>query len=412
MLLPIMQPILNPIMRAITEYRGGGFSPLSLSPVVWYDPSDMSTLFQDALGVTQVTAAGQTVGLMLDKSQGLVLGPEVARQTLESGWDNADPRWTYSANSVSWAGGGGANSNASKVFLDSSYRDKFVEVTWTISGWSGTGDGGLSNGNISSLPGGAIGEITTTRIGNGTYTVRGYWRGSGNADRWLGLLGRGSHSYTLTIDSVRELPGNHASQATSTKRPLLQSDGTHWWLKGDGIDDFMQTGNIDLTGTDKLSVFAGVMRNSADAFRELINFAGDPNTIAGSFDLALPLGTGVNQSSRVFMRGTSASGGNSFPASALSAPSVLSATYNLAGSTYPTLSTLRSNSIAQTGAALGLASLGGSFANAPLWLFSRGGTGIYGTANLYPLIIVPRLTTTEETEATEKWVAERTGVTL
>lgn len=35
---------------------------------VWYDPSDLSTLFQDSAGTTPVTADGQPVGLMLDKS--------------------------------------------------------------------------------------------------------------------------------------------------------------------------------------------------------------------------------------------------------------------------------------------------------------------------------------------------------
>ena len=34
----------------------------------WYDPSDMSTLFQDDAGATPVTAADQTVGRMSDKS--------------------------------------------------------------------------------------------------------------------------------------------------------------------------------------------------------------------------------------------------------------------------------------------------------------------------------------------------------
>jgi hypothetical protein len=34
----------------------------------WYDPSDISTLFQDSAGTTPVTTAGQPVGLMLDKS--------------------------------------------------------------------------------------------------------------------------------------------------------------------------------------------------------------------------------------------------------------------------------------------------------------------------------------------------------
>ena len=35
---------------------------------VWYDPSDISTLFQDAAGTTPVTAYGQPVGRILDKS--------------------------------------------------------------------------------------------------------------------------------------------------------------------------------------------------------------------------------------------------------------------------------------------------------------------------------------------------------
>lgn len=51
---------------------GTKFSPISLfassEPGVWYDPSDLTTLFQDSAGTTPVTAAGQPVGLMLDKS--------------------------------------------------------------------------------------------------------------------------------------------------------------------------------------------------------------------------------------------------------------------------------------------------------------------------------------------------------
>jgi hypothetical protein len=47
-------------------------SPLALFAAgeqgVWYDPSDLSTLFQDSAGTTPVTAAGQPVGRMLDKS--------------------------------------------------------------------------------------------------------------------------------------------------------------------------------------------------------------------------------------------------------------------------------------------------------------------------------------------------------
>lgn len=47
-------------------------SPASLfangEPGVWYDPSDLTTLFQDSVGTTPITTPGQTVGMMLDKS--------------------------------------------------------------------------------------------------------------------------------------------------------------------------------------------------------------------------------------------------------------------------------------------------------------------------------------------------------
>jgi len=52
--------------------RSGGFSIADLfassEQGAWYDPSDLSTLFQDSAGTTPVTTAGQPVGLMLDNS--------------------------------------------------------------------------------------------------------------------------------------------------------------------------------------------------------------------------------------------------------------------------------------------------------------------------------------------------------
>lgn len=48
------------------------FSPLTLFAAgeqgAWYDPSDLSSLFQDSAGTTPVTAIGQPVGKMNDKS--------------------------------------------------------------------------------------------------------------------------------------------------------------------------------------------------------------------------------------------------------------------------------------------------------------------------------------------------------
>lgn len=51
---------------------GEGFTPFVLfsggESGAWFDPSDISTLYQDAAGTTPVTSTGQAVALMLDKS--------------------------------------------------------------------------------------------------------------------------------------------------------------------------------------------------------------------------------------------------------------------------------------------------------------------------------------------------------
>lgn len=47
----------------------GGFTPRAIAGLLgWYDPSDLSTLYQDSAMTTPVTADGQPVGAMLDKS--------------------------------------------------------------------------------------------------------------------------------------------------------------------------------------------------------------------------------------------------------------------------------------------------------------------------------------------------------
>ena len=48
--------------------RRAAFSPLSLSPVLWLNFSDISTLFTDSAGTIPVTADGDVIGYAADKS--------------------------------------------------------------------------------------------------------------------------------------------------------------------------------------------------------------------------------------------------------------------------------------------------------------------------------------------------------
>jgi hypothetical protein len=66
-----MQAIHRPVFRDVMQ----DVFPFSVErifsngePGVWYDVSDLSTLFQDRAGTIPVTAIGQTVGRILDKS--------------------------------------------------------------------------------------------------------------------------------------------------------------------------------------------------------------------------------------------------------------------------------------------------------------------------------------------------------
>jgi hypothetical protein len=72
--------------------QGSSFSPASLfasgEKGAWYDPSDITTLFQDAAGTIPVTASGQPVGRILDKSGN---GAHATQST-----DSARPTYTVS----------------------------------------------------------------------------------------------------------------------------------------------------------------------------------------------------------------------------------------------------------------------------------------------------------------------------
>ena len=66
--------VFGPVPRSAigSVFGGGAYSPRSLFRAgevgAWYDPSDLSTLYQDTAGTTPVTGPGQTVGLIRDKS--------------------------------------------------------------------------------------------------------------------------------------------------------------------------------------------------------------------------------------------------------------------------------------------------------------------------------------------------------
>ena len=192
---------------------GGGspFSPLSLfsggAPGAWYDPSDLTTLFTDSAGTTPVTAVEQPVGLMLDKSQGLVLGPEVAVNgdfATDTAWTKTTG-WTISGGSANFSGSNDRQLTQSTLVSGKNY---FYTVTAT----------NVSGGKFCVWDSGTA-AFKFFEGWTGTQTFTGIIRSSTNTLAIYASTG----SFSIDNISVKELPGNHAFQATSASRPVLSS---------------------------------------------------------------------------------------------------------------------------------------------------------------------------------------------
>jgi hypothetical protein len=178
----------------------GQFSPASLFAAgeqgVWYDPSDFTTMFQDSAGTTPVTAVEQPVGLLLDKSKGLVLGAEIFSSFTSTGL------WTVSGSTYSISSA--ASSTDLRVDFIGTVGKRYV-ISFTASGVSGS---------VIFYP------LNTSppSIVNGTNVTREL----SNAGFFIIRATTGA-SATVSNISVKELPGNHASQSTSASRPVLSA---------------------------------------------------------------------------------------------------------------------------------------------------------------------------------------------
>lgn len=200
------------------------FSPLDLfasgEQGAWYDPSDLSTM---SAGTTPVTADGQPVGLILDKSKGLVLGPEL----VTNGGFDTDTSWSKGAGTT--ISGGTLNINSASwtsTTQNGSYvAGKTYKITISIS---------FTSGNVLLW----INEGLNVDIGiSGTFTIHLVAGATG------GRFNIGTSAANCTIDniSIKELPGNHASQDTAAKRPLYKTSGLAKYNDYDVVDDVLNT---------------------------------------------------------------------------------------------------------------------------------------------------------------------------
>jgi len=398
----------------VTVYAGGAqppaFNPIDLFAAgeqgAWYDPSDFSTMFQDSAGTTPVTADGQPVGLILDKSRGLALGLELVTN---GDFNNGTTGWVAESGAVLTTDSGGIRvtngaaqpSGATQEFATVAGRTYKASVNLLGYG-GGASDGQLRVGTFSNDF--SLGYVSSSAIA----PIVLYFTATGTITH-VSVVGRtttiGAYGIYDSV-SVKELAGNHATQATAASRPILRQDANFkYYLEFDGVDDSLSTAAIDFTSTYKMSMFSGVYNNndSVGTVLQLSSVESDP----GSLFLRAPghaastYGFAATGSVAQLSILTPAS----YPSPALS---VLYAGYDL----FPDNGVIsyKVNSSAET--TVNTVTTGTSvFANRPLYIGSRS-SSIFLNGRIYSLIVRGALSTTQEITDTEQWVAEKTGVTL
>lgn len=189
----------------------------------FYDPNDLSTMFQDAAGAIPVTHAGQPVGLMLDKSKGLMLGNEL----IVNGDFNTDTSWVKNLGVTISSGSVNINTTATSYAIAQSPSlpaGKLYKVTYTVSSYV--------SGGIRCIVGGMAGVVNNTV---GTFTE--YVASSGSST--IQLATAGGFIGSVSNFSVKEIMGDHARQTTSAARPILRDAPRR--IDFDTVDDKLIT---------------------------------------------------------------------------------------------------------------------------------------------------------------------------
>jgi hypothetical protein len=215
--------VLRPLIRALGEGCGGGFSPAMLFTAGeqggWWDPSDLSTMYQDSAGTTPVTAVGQPVGMILDKRLGAVRGAELVPSTAFT----STAGWVTTACTVAIVGGElELTATATGIcFADFAFPGVVAGDSLELNVNARNAQAGTSS-FAALVQGSATYGNTATSTGDTAIRAIRVAAAGGNATLRVRLDATviGQKAY-FRGGSAKPLPGNHRTQSTAASRPTL-----------------------------------------------------------------------------------------------------------------------------------------------------------------------------------------------
>lgn len=184
-----------------------------------YDPNDLTTMFQDAAGTVPVTGVGQPLGLVLDKSKGLVLGAELWNDSVVAPTGGSS-KISHGVYRIYSSDGAYSAINISGVLTVGA----LYKLTFNIDSITLLGTGITNEGNPASIFN-SLGKKTVYFFA--TAAAMSLKRAGGACDIQISNV------------SVKPVAGNHAYQTTSAARPILRDAPRR--IDFDAVDDKLIT---------------------------------------------------------------------------------------------------------------------------------------------------------------------------
>ena len=199
----------------------------------WFKPR-LGSMWQENTGVTATTSGGQTIGLLLDQSQQAQLGTtQVANGDFSDGTTTG---WFDALNSPTIA-----NVNSRLRITSDSATSKYTGYNLSVTAGSvyEISVGYYINVDFTLIALGNTGvndlfQSAPIYSGSGTYIFRYVATATRTIKLCLRVAGTGYNEFDNI--SVRQILGNHASQATAANRPTLQYNGTLPLIRSDSTD--------------------------------------------------------------------------------------------------------------------------------------------------------------------------------